>query len=65
MVGPVATPALIWLALALDLPLVLILALLIFMALVSNVLSHIIFRICTLSEADTAGSRLMDSVAAS
>lgn len=63
IVGPVATPALIWLALALDLPLVVIIALLIVMALVSKGLSHIIIQVCKLSEASAAAARLMDVAA--
>jgi hypothetical protein len=42
MVGPVATPALIWFTLAADLPLALVILLLITMVVVSNGLSHII-----------------------
>ncbi|AFC51975.1 MULTISPECIES: hypothetical protein [Mycobacterium] len=45
MAGPVATPALIWLSLALELPLVVVIVLLVAMVLVSNWLSHIIIRI--------------------
>jgi hypothetical protein len=55
MVGPVATPALIWFALAADLPLALIILLLITMVVVSNGLSHIIIRIKNLAEAGASG----------
>ena len=55
MVGPVATPALIWIALAADLPLALIILLLLTMVIVSNKLSHIIIRIYSLTEAGAWG----------
>lgn len=55
MVGPIATPALIWFTLAADLPLALIILLLITMALVSNGLSHIIIRRYDMAEAGNAG----------
>jgi hypothetical protein len=55
MVGPVATPALIWITLAADLPLALIMLLLITMGIVSNGLSHAIIRIYNLTE--PGGSR--------
>lgn len=45
MAGPVATPALTWLSLALQLPPAVVIALLVAMVLVSNLLSHIILRI--------------------
>jgi hypothetical protein len=61
---PVATPALIWLALVLEPPLVAIIALLIVVVSVSNRLSHNIIRACGLSEASGAGS-LIGYVAAS
>lgn len=49
LAGPVATPALLWLTLVLDLPLVLIIGLLVVMVLVSNGLSHLIIRVCALN----------------
>jgi hypothetical protein len=55
MVGPVATPALIWITLAADLPLALIMLLLITMVVVSNGLSYIIVRIYNLTEAGGPG----------
>lgn len=55
LVGPVATPALLWLTLVLDLPLVLIIVLLIVMVLMSNGLSHLIIRVCGLNEAGGFG----------
>lgn len=45
MAGPVATPALTWLSLALELPLAVVIALLVATVLASNWLSHIIIRI--------------------
>lgn len=44
VVGPVATPALIWFTIAANLPLALIIPLLIGMLVISNILSHIIIR---------------------
>ena len=51
MVGPIATPALIWFTLAADLPLALVILLLVTMAVVSNGLSHIIIRRYNVAEA--------------
>lgn len=55
MIGPIATPALIWLALALDLPLAVIIVLLIVMVVMSDRLSHLIIRAFSPTEADDSG----------